>query len=64
MSNKDKIKFAALFKIEVSDRSDRIDPDNREDWRSLAVGWAIGKGLKPEDAVDFAIYIRYHTNLG
>ena len=52
------------FKTEVSDRAEEVDESNSEDWFSLTIGWAIGKGLEPEPAHMFAIYIRYHTDLG
>jgi hypothetical protein len=52
------------FKTEVSDRADDVDPSSDHDWFSLTLGWAIAKGLEPEPAHTFAIYIRYHTDLG
>ncbi len=52
------------FKTEVSDRAEDVDPSNNEDWFSLTIGWGIAKGLEPEPAHMFAIYIRYHTDLG
>lgn len=52
------------FKKECSDRSPEIDPDGEFCWESLTMGWAIAKGLDPEDAYDFAVYIRYKTDLG
>lgn len=54
----------ALFKSEVNDKSEAVDPDNVQDWFSLTLGWAIAKGLTPEDAHAFALHIRYHTDLG
>ena len=41
-----------------------VDPGNEQDWFSLTLGWAIAKGLEPEEAHKFAIHIRYHTALG
>lgn len=52
------------FKTECHDRADEIDPGQEWDWHDLTVGWAVAKGLAPEDARDFAIYIRYNTDLG
>lgn len=52
------------FKEEAHDKSETIDPDNEHDWYSLTLGWALGKGMTPEDAAAFAIHIRYHTELG
>jgi hypothetical protein len=53
----------AQFKTECHDHGSEIDPENNHDWLSLTIGWAIAKGLSPDNANDFAIYIRYSTNL-
>ena len=53
-----------LFKKEVDNRSGEIDPDNEYCWLSLTIGWAVAKGLSPEDAQRFGSYIRYQTDLG
>ena len=53
-----------LFKTECHDRATEIDPYSEEIWSSLTLGWAIGRGLSPEDARAFANHIRYHTELG
>lgn len=52
------------FKIECHDRASEIDEANDQDWLSLTLGWAIAKGLSPSDAWDFALHIRYETELG
>ena len=52
------------FRNECSDRSSEIDPSGEFCWKSLTAGWAVAKGLDPEDAYDFASYIRYKTDLG
>jgi hypothetical protein len=54
----------AAFKREVHDKQKIIDSDDEEDWYSLTLGWAIGKGLEPDDAHDFATHVRYRTDLG
>ena len=46
-----------MFKTEVADRSEAIDEVKYLDWYSLALGWAIGKGLSPDEAHDFANHI-------
>ena len=51
------------FKTEVDDRAEEVDPNMECYWQDLTIGWAIGKGLSPKDARDFARYIRYHTEL-
>jgi hypothetical protein len=54
----------AQFKSEVADRASQVDQYDEHDWRSLTVGWAVAKGLPPEEANDFALYVRYETDLG
>ena len=64
MDERTKETWTALFKKEVNDRAKDVDPGNDQDWFSLTLGWAIGKGLSPDEAHDFARYIRYETPLG
>ena len=52
------------FEIEIHNNSKEIDPCNEHHWLALTYGWAMGKGLPIEDALDFALYIRYYTDLG
>jgi hypothetical protein len=62
----DKMNYSKLlheFKKEVTDYSDSIDPEGEEYWKSLTLGWAIAKGLEHEAAREFAIYVRYNTDL-
>jgi len=60
----DKIILSELFKKEVNNKHKKVDPQDEHDWYSLTVGWAIGKGIKPDKAHEFADYIRYSTDLG
>lgn len=52
------------FKREVHDKASEIDPNNEQDWFSLTLGWAIATGQPPEEAHEFARFIRYKTELG
>ena len=52
------------FKTEVHDRAKEIDESGEQDWYSMTLGWAIAKGITPDDAHDFARHIRYNTELG
>lgn len=52
------------FKTEVHDKGSEIDPGDEYDWWSLTLGWALGKGMSPDDASSFATHIRYNTSLG
>lgn len=54
----------ALFKAECSDRSKEIDGQGELHWHALTVGWAIAKGMNPDEAWEFATHIRYETELG
>lgn len=49
----DKAAVQASWKLDVVDRSDVVDPVSEHDWRSLALGYAIGKGMSIEQAQDF-----------
>lgn len=46
-----------LFKNEIHDRASQIDEACTQDWFSLTLGWAIAKGLQPDDAHEFTNYI-------
>lgn len=47
------------FKSEVHNYASEVDPSNEQDWYSLALGWALGKGYSAEEAHDVARYLRY-----
>lgn len=38
-----------------------IDPESEEHWGSMVLGWALAKGLTPEQARNFANHVRYRT---
>lgn len=42
-----------LWKKTVFDLSSIIDPNDEEDWRSLAIGWAMGRGMNIREAKVF-----------
>jgi hypothetical protein len=42
------------YRREVFDRSQDIDPYDDYHWTSLALGWALAKGLDAEKAQEFA----------
>lgn len=52
------------FKREVHNNAEAIDLSDGQDWYSITLGWAIGKGLSPAEAHAFALFIRYDTELG
>jgi hypothetical protein len=58
----DKQKLVAAYKAEIVARADSIDPDSVHDWESMALGWAIGKGLTVKEAQEFGREaIRYQS---
>jgi len=52
-----------VFKAEIHDRASEIDPSSEQDWFSITLGWAIAKGLTPDEAHAFALHVRYKTDL-
>jgi hypothetical protein len=52
-----------LFKREVHDRIKTIDPKDERDRHDFAWGWAIGKGMHPLAAEEFAFHIQHHKRL-
>lgn len=56
--------WAQQFRTEVWTKSNEIDPGDERDWRSLTLGWALGRGMNPKDADSFSRYIRYETDMG
>lgn len=56
--------YVEQFKNEVSSKAQDIDSTQSQDWFSLTLGWAIGKGMSVEEAHSFASFIRYQTDLG
>lgn len=57
-------KWIDVYKQEIDDRAEEIDPSNNEDWFSMTLGWAIAKGMSIDAAGSFAVYIRHHTDMG
>ena len=47
-----------LFRKEIVERAEEIDKDHSEDWFSLSLGWAIAKGLTPDQAYEFTLYLK------
>jgi hypothetical protein len=43
---------------EIYDRSDDIDPDADYDWKSLAIGFFLGKGLTADEAKDLVYRVK------
>ena len=60
-------KFGAAgvrFELQVVTKSSEIDPEGDLDWFSLTVGWALANTMTPDDAHEFARFIRYYTDIG
>jgi len=54
--------LAEQFKVTVCFKSDVVDPQGEQDWYSLSLGWALAQGLDPDEAHEFAQYVRYDKN--
>ena len=52
-------KLRTEFHTNVFNARATIDPENNEDWFSLAYGWALGRGCDPKEANNFAIKVTY-----
>lgn len=39
----------------LRDRGQDVDADNEQDWFSLCYGFALGRGIRLNDAYDFAL---------
>ena len=56
-----------LFRTEMTDHADELDFGADYCWESMTAGWAVAKGLPPDDseegAIAFSEHVRYHTDL-
>ncbi|EGR3229182.1 hypothetical protein ACXHQ0_19595 [Vibrio antiquarius] len=57
----DKKALLEVYLDEVYDKAEEVDPTGSQYWYSIVLGWAIGKGLEPEAAHDFAYHVIYET---
>ena len=54
MNSRTKDMLAILFKVEILDQDKAIDPEETYEWETLVYGWALGKGLTPQEALKYA----------
>jgi hypothetical protein len=47
-----------MWRVEIWEYDSLINPGNRYDWTSLAVGWALGKGYSDKQAFVIASKIQ------
>ena len=59
ISQKKEKELVALFDKEIYNRLQKIDPRNKHNLISLALGWALAKNLPFRNAYEFALHIRY-----
>lgn len=52
-----------LYKEQIVSHAAEIDPSDRHDWESMALGWAIGRGMTVEEADEFASQAYLHQTL-
>lgn len=45
------------FKREICQNASRVDPCDDFHWKSLAVGYFLGKGFSPEEAIELSIEV-------
>lgn len=62
MTKKERELLVADWRV-IFDKSKDIDPYDQEDWRSLAIGFALGKGLAIDDAHDFVHHLMFILKL-
>jgi len=62
--NEDKLNKLTNDFAKVDKLAATIDPGDEEDWGSLILGFALGKGLTVDEAHQFANHIRTETVLG
>ena len=48
-----------VWKREVLDQAHLVDPNSESKWGDLAMGYALGKGLDPDQAADFELYLSH-----
>ena len=41
---------------EICQKQELIDPENEQDWNSMFIGFALGKGFSIEEATDYDLY--------
>lgn len=55
--------FEPLFEREVFSHLKQLDPNNAMDILSLVTGWGLAQGMTPKLAKEFAMYIKYHSDM-
>ena len=53
------ISLSWAWKKDVLDQAHLVDPNNESRWGDLAMGYALGKGLDPDQAVDFELFLHH-----
>ena len=51
--------IAAKWKQDVWDVQDEVDANSESSWGDLAMGFALGNGLSPDQAFDFERYMSH-----
>lgn len=63
MTKNELLKLVTKWRENVYNFSGLIDPLEQEHWPSLALGYALGNGLSPEDAQEFQRYVNFCIRL-
>ena len=51
--------LVTMWTIEVWNKKDEVDPNSESKWGDLAMGYGLGKGLVPDQAVDFELFLSH-----
>jgi hypothetical protein len=50
------------WKSIVYDKVDEVDPDNEEDWSSLALGFCLGRGFSVKESLQLVeIFLKHNV---
>jgi hypothetical protein len=51
--------LATTWRIDVYEKAQEVDPFSESKWGDLAMGYALGKGLSPDQACDFELFVSH-----
>ena len=51
--------LALRWKVDVYDKAELVDPHSESKWGDLAMGYALGAGLDPDQACDFELFVSH-----
>lgn len=51
--------LATCWHIDVYEKAHEVDPHSESKWGDLAMGYGLGKGLSPDQACDFELFVSH-----